>query len=73
MCSHIVHVANLTLAIPDDLLKELRRHSEINWSEVTRRALRKELERMHVLDSLLQGSQLTESDAVDLGRSIRRG
>lgn len=62
----------MTLALPDDLMREMRAHPEINWSEVARRSLRKELERMHILDELLRGSELTEKDAVDLGRKVRR-
>lgn len=39
---------------------------------MARRALEMELERLHVYDRLLEGSALTEADAVELGREIRR-
>lgn len=63
---------NMTLAISDELLEEMRAHPEINWSEITRRSIRRELERLHVIDALLRGSKLTDKDAVEIGRSIRR-
>lgn len=65
-------MTNVTLAVPKELHAEMRRHPEIRWSEVARMAFQNEVDRLHVLDRLLEGSRLTERDAVDLGRSIRR-
>jgi len=62
----------MTLSLPDDLLREMRMHKEVNWSEVTRRSIRRELDRLHVLDTLLADSRLTEADAIELGREIRK-
>ncbi len=63
---------NMTLALPNDLHREIRRHKEIRWAEVARRAFVKELARLHVYDRVLGGSRLTEADAVEIGRDIRR-
>lgn len=63
---------NMTFSLPDDLHKEMRAHPQIKWSEVAREAIRKEIERQHLHDKMLEGSKLTEEDAVDLGRRIRR-
>ncbi len=63
---------NMTFSVPDDLHREMRAHADIKWSEVARAALRREVERLHYLDKLLAGSKLTESDAVSLGRALRR-
>lgn len=65
-------MSNMTLSIPDELREEMRKHPEINWSEIARQALRREIERLHVYDRLLSGSSLSEEDAVELGREIRR-
>lgn len=63
---------NMTFSVPDELHEEMRRHKDVRWSEVARRALARELDRLHIYDRLLSGSSLTETDAVELGRTIRR-
>jgi hypothetical protein len=63
---------NMTFAVPDDLHRELRRHKEIRWAEVARRAFVREINRLHLYDRVLQASRLTEDDSVQLGREIRR-
>jgi hypothetical protein len=63
---------NMTFAVPDELHQEMRRHKEIRWAEIARRALARELNRIHIYDRLLADSKFTEADAVELGRAIRR-
>lgn len=58
--------------MPEDLHREMRAHKDIKWSEVARAALRREIDRLHYLDRMLKGSKLTDTDAVALGRAIRR-
>ncbi len=65
-------MTNVTLAVPKELHAEMRRHPEIRWSEVARMAFQNEVDRLHVLDRLFEASRLTERDAADLGKSIRR-
>ena len=38
MLTHNTNMANLTLSIPAELHKEMKRHSELKWSEVARQA-----------------------------------
>jgi hypothetical protein len=63
---------NMTFSLPDELHREIRRHKDIRWAEIARRALAREVNRLHIYDRLLAKSQLTEEDAVELGRSIRQ-
>ncbi|MCI4352369.1 MAG: hypothetical protein L3K14_03155 [Thermoplasmata archaeon] len=63
---------NMTFAVPDDLHREIRRHKDVRWSEIARKALAREVNRLHIYDRLLSKSQLTEADAVEIGREIRR-
>lgn len=65
-------MVNLTVALPDDLREEMRRHRTVKWPEVVRNAIAAELERLHAFDKLLEDSRLTEEDAVELGRHARR-
>ncbi len=63
---------NVTLAVSKELHAEMKRHPEVKWSEVARRALQLEVERLHIFDELLSGSKLTIEDAVRIGRKINR-
>jgi hypothetical protein len=65
-------MTNVTLAVPKELHAEMRKHPEVRWSEVARIAFQREVHRLHVIDRLLANSRLTEEDAVELGRKIRR-
>jgi hypothetical protein len=65
-------MTNLTFAVSAEVRKEMKRHANIKWSEVVRRAIEAELARLHLLDRLLESSQLKEEDAVKMGREIRR-
>jgi hypothetical protein len=63
---------NMTFAVPEELHREIRKHKDIRWAEIARRALAREVHRLHIYDRLLANSQLTEADAIEIGRSIRR-
>ena len=63
---------NVTFAVPDELHREMKAHPEIKWSEVARKAIRREVERMHWYEHVLKDSRLSLDDAVKLGRDIRR-
>lgn len=65
-------MVNLTVAVPDDMREEMRRHRTVKWPEVVRNAISAELERLHAFDKLLEESRLTADDAVELGREARR-
>jgi hypothetical protein len=63
---------NMTFAVPPELHKEMRRHRDVRWAEIARRALAREVSRLHIYDRLLSDSKFTEADAIELGRAIRR-
>jgi hypothetical protein len=62
----------MTFAVPEELHREIRRHKDVRWAEIARRALAREVNRLHIYDRLLASSKLTEADAVEIGRAIRR-
>jgi len=62
----------MTFALPEDLRRQMRRRKEVRWAEVARRAIARELDRLNLYDRVLSNSELAETDAVDLGRAIRR-
>lgn len=45
---------------------------EINWSEVTRQAIREKIERLELMDELVADSELTDEDVEELARKINQ-
>jgi hypothetical protein len=43
-------MVNLTISIPEELCKKMKRHSEVKWSEVVRKALANYVDRLEVLE-----------------------
>jgi len=66
-------MTNMTLAIPEDLHKLMKKHSEIKWSEVARQAIWTQARKLELMDNLLSKSEFTEKDALTLGRKIKQG
>ncbi|MBU1252040.1 MAG: hypothetical protein KJ905_04030 [Nanoarchaeota archaeon] len=66
-------MVNITLAIPDELHKKLKVHSEIRWSEVIRRILEKRLEDLEMMDKIVSRSKFSESDIEEIGEKIKAG
>jgi hypothetical protein len=66
-------MTNMTLAIPVDLEKIMKKYKEIKWSEVAREAIWDKAKKLELMDKLLSKSKLTEKDAIEIGRKINRG
>jgi len=67
---------NITLSIPEDIHKEIKKHKEIRWSEIARSALERKVKQLNDLewmDKALANSKLTEKDAEEIGNKIKRG
>ena len=62
----------LTLAIPVDLKKRMDAVPEMNWSAVARHAFIKKLAELEFLETVSQKINLTEADAVRMGRELKR-
>ena len=66
-------MTNMTLAVPEDLHEIMKRHNEIKWSEVARKALWDHAKKLELMDKLLSKSKLTEEDAERIGHKIKQG
>lgn len=64
-------MANMTLAIPDSIQKEMKRFSEIRWSEVARKAIVERLETLRLAERLAEKSKLTGKDIDEFSRKIK--
>ncbi len=65
-------MASLTLAIPADLRAEMKQFPEINWSEVARQAILQKTRQLKQLSRLFSKSTLTDQDALEIGKQIKR-
>ena len=65
-------MTNMTLAIPEDLHKIIKKHKEIKWTEIARKAMWAQARKLELMDNLLSKSELTEKDALEIGRKIKR-
>lgn len=66
-------MSNITLAIPEELHMIIRKHNEIKWSEVARRALWQQARKLQVMDKLVSKSEFTEKDVEELDHKIKAG
>jgi hypothetical protein len=60
----------MTLSIPEDMREQMEEHPEINWSEVARQSFDEKLHELEILESFKADSELTEEDAIELGRKL---
>jgi len=63
----------LTLAIPEELKSEMDSMPELNWSEIARKAISKEVKEYKLFKSIVAKSKLTEKDALELAREVNAG
>ena len=66
-------MTNMTLSVPEELYKIMKKHSEIKWSEVARQAIWDQARKLELMDNLLSKNEFTEKDAETLGRKIKQG
>ena len=62
----------MTLSIPEDLHAFIKRHNEIRWSEIARRAMWDYAKRLEILDRIAEKSKLTEEDIEELDKIIKK-
>jgi len=62
----------ITLAVPEDLKKEMDESKEINWSAVARSAIKEKVAQLKILKAIAAKSKLTEKDALELGKKINK-
>ncbi len=65
-------MVNMTLAVPKELKQEMDDFPEINWSEVARIAFKRKIEALKVLKDFSSDSEMTEQDAIELGRKVNK-
>ncbi|MDE1860787.1 MAG: hypothetical protein KGH72_03655 [Candidatus Micrarchaeota archaeon] len=64
---------NITISVSDELYETIKKHKQIRWSEVAKRAMEEYAKKLVLLDDLLGDSKLTEKDAIEIGKKIKHG
>ncbi len=62
----VIVMTNMTLAAPDELHKIIKKHKEIKWTEIAK------ARKLELMDKILSKSELTEKDAIKIGKKIKR-
>ncbi|MBI2126083.1 MAG: hypothetical protein HYU02_02045 [Thaumarchaeota archaeon] len=65
-------MVNVTLSVPEELHKVMKRHPEIKWSEVARQAIWEYARKLEMLDRIASKSELREKDAIEIGKVVNR-
>ena len=64
-------MVNMTLSIPEELVKRMKIFSEIKWSEIARRAIEERVNDLETLNKIASKSKLTEQDVEKISKSIK--
>jgi len=62
---------NITLSLPQEIHKIVKKHNEIRWSEIARRAISKHAMELELMDRITSKSKLTEKDVKEIGDKIK--
>lgn len=60
----------ITVNVDDTLKEQMEKHPEINWSEVTRQAIRSKIEKLELMDELTADSELSGVDVNEIAAKI---
>jgi predicted CopG family antitoxin len=66
-------MTNMTLSIPEELHKRMKKLSEIRWSEIARRAIEQRVDDLEVMNRIASKSKLTKKDAEEISKKINKG
>jgi hypothetical protein len=65
-------MVSLTLSVSPELKKEMDEFPEMNWSEISRQAIKRKIDLLKKMDEMLANSEMTEEDAIGLGRKVNK-
>ncbi len=65
-------MTNITLAVPEDVKKEMEKFPEINWSAIAREAIKKRIILLRKFREFTKNSEFTEEDAIRIGKEVNK-
>jgi len=66
-------VVNVTFAVPEELHEVMRRHPEIKWSEIARKAMWEYARKLELMERVASESRLSERDVLELDKKVKAG
>jgi hypothetical protein len=64
---------NMTMAIPKELHQVVKKHSEIKWSEIARKAMWEQARKLELMDAITKKSKLNEKDVMEIDEKVKAG
>jgi len=64
-------VVNVTFAVPEELHEIMRRHPEIRWSEIARKAMWEYAQKLELMERITSESRLSEKDVLELDKKVK--
>lgn len=64
---------NVTLSVSEEVHDIMKRHREIRWSEIARKAIMAEAERFNLIEKIASRSKLTMKDVEEINEKIKKG
>ena len=64
---------NMTMAIPNELHQVVKKHSEIKWSEIARKAMWEQARKLELMDAITKRSKLNEKDVMEIDEKVKVG
>ena len=64
-------MVNITLSIPKELHIIIKKHNEIKWSEIARRAMWEQAKKLQLMDELTKKSKFSKKDVEFLDKKIK--
>ena len=65
-------MANMTIAIPDELHARMKEMGEVRWSEVARTAFENKLRDYEIIDAFAKRSDFTQKDIDEFAELINK-
>lgn len=65
-------MTNITLSIPEELHKKMKKFRDIKWSEIARRAVEERINDLEVMEKIASKSKLTKKDVDEISKKIKR-
>jgi hypothetical protein len=63
----------MTMSIPTELHQVVKKHSEIKWSEIARKAMWEQARKLELMDAITKKSKLNEKDVMEIDEKVKAG
>jgi hypothetical protein len=64
---------NITLSIPEEIHIIMKKHREMRWSEVARKAIVEEVKKIELMEKIASKSKLTMKDIEEINEKVKKG